>query len=95
MYIFVHGALEMSEKCSCVPGTDVSLSGEDKFLSASFLPVTVRGEYRFVWKGWVKTVICFSLLVMFHIMQQFPFHVESMRDLHLNRSLAHLAEDVS
>lgn len=35
MYIFVHGALEMSEKCSCEPGTDLSLSGEDKFLSAS------------------------------------------------------------
>lgn len=35
MCILVHGALEMSEKCSCEPGTDVSLSGEDKFLSAS------------------------------------------------------------
>jgi len=39
MYIFVHGALEMSEKCSCEPGTDVSLSGEDKFLSASRIPL--------------------------------------------------------
>lgn len=39
MYIFVHGALEMSEKCSCEPGTDGSLSGEDKFLSASLVPL--------------------------------------------------------
>lgn len=39
MYIFAHGALEMSEKCSCEPSTDVSLCGEDKFLSASRIPL--------------------------------------------------------